>query len=85
MPDEQTREIKAQLKRITDALLGDEEMGHIGMVAELKSVMVTVNQIQQERRDEKAEKRGTWRVITAISACAGTITAGAVEYFTRKP
>lgn len=81
MSDDQIREIRAQLnkvlhdqKRLLDALLGDEEMGHVGMVSRMESVEVTVNEIQQERRDEKAQRKGAlWVLTTACTLGSGFV------------
>ena len=84
MSDDQIREIRNELKRITDALLGDPAMGTRGMVCRLQNVESVVNEIQQERRDEKAERKGAWKLAALIATVSGSIGGFAVDHFTRK-
>jgi hypothetical protein len=88
MSEDQIRKIESQLKRISDALLGDEEMGHIGVVDRLKNVEATVNEIQQERRDEKSQRKGMVWIMTTAGTIGGTIggfIAWASGLFTQVP
>ncbi len=83
MPENEIAAIRTELKRITDALLGDPDMGTRGMVCRLEGVETTVNAIQQERRDEKAERKGAWRLAALLSTMAGSFGALVVEYWKR--
>lgn len=70
---EEIQEIRAALKRIEKAIVGDEAMGHVGLVDRVGDLHLRLAVVEQERRDEVAQKRGAMWIITAVGAVAGVI------------
>ena len=73
MSDDQIRRIEKQLQRIEDALVGDTDMGLIGLVQEVRDIKKTVAEIQRERLVEQSEKQGMWKVIAAAGTVGGAV------------
>lgn len=73
MSTDETEEIRSYLKRIETALIGDESLGHVGLVTRMKSVEVTVNQIQRERSDEQSKRKGATMLLATLSSVAAVV------------
>lgn len=79
MSSDQIRKIEIALARILLALEGDAAMGQMGVVDRVKNVEITVNAIQQERRDEASKRKGAKWVVGTI-ATAGGIVGGVLTW-----
>jgi hypothetical protein len=73
--DTQFDELKMQLNRMERALVGDEAMGHQGMVHRVANLDTRVSVIESERRSESEQKKGALWVITSTATAAGTVGA----------
>lgn len=73
--DTQFDELKAQLTRMERALVGDEAMGHHGIVQRVATLDTRVSVIETERRSESEQKKGAVWVITTTATAAGAIGA----------
>lgn len=73
MPD--LSQIKDQLDRIERAIVGDKEMGQVGLVDRMAAAESDIQTIKQERRDEANQKRGALWLVTTVSAVAGAAGA----------
>lgn len=75
MPPDQLAEFKKQLDRIELALVGDEAMGHQGIVHRLTKTESDVALIQVERRAEADQRKGAFWLVSTTATIAGTIGA----------
>lgn len=68
-------DLKKQLDRIELALVGDEAMGHLGIVHRVARTESEVSLIQVERRAEAEQRKGAFWVASAAATVAGAIGA----------
>lgn len=74
-PDDQFAEFKKQLDRIELALVGDEAMGHLGIVHRVAKTEQDVSMIQVERKAEADQRKGAFWIASAAATVAGAIGA----------
>jgi hypothetical protein len=74
--------IERDLREIRAALVGNPEMGVKGIVHRTESIERTVAQIQKERGEEAATRRGAVWVISVAAATAGAIGGLVARIFT---
>lgn len=70
---EEISEIKATLSRIETALVGDQAMGHVGLVDRVADHDMRIVSIEQQRRDDTAQRRGATWVVATIGMVGGVV------------
>jgi hypothetical protein len=74
-PADELTEIKATLRRIENAIIGDAAMGHVGLVNRVSEHDVRLTKIEAERSAEASQRKGAIAVIVAVSSVAGSVGA----------
>ncbi len=72
-PADELTEIKATLKRIENAIIGDPAMGHVGLVNRMTEHETRLVKIEAERSAEASQRRGALTVLSIASAVAGAV------------
>lgn len=65
--------IAAAVGRIEKALMGDEQMGHVGIVDRLAACEAKTSELERLRETDDARKTGALWVIGAAASVAGAI------------
>jgi hypothetical protein len=75
--------IESQLSEIRAALVGNSSLGIKGIVHRTETIELAVEQIQRERRDEAAARRGALYVIALAGSVAGAVGGFVARLFTQ--
>lgn len=63
--------------RIETAIVGDPEVGHLGVIQRLALTEQALASIQAERAGERAQRKGAVWMLSAIGALAGAVGSAA--------